>query len=81
MKKSVSCDEKHFFKSVSCCRFPFRCSDKNQDRLREVARNKAFLLANLMDNHIAIIENTGIQLLNIRLSKYYARVFSGMAVW
>ena len=62
MKKSIlSYIEKHPFKSVSCCRFPFRCSDKNQDRLRECGKKQGIILANLILNRIVIVENTRAQ--------------------
>ena len=57
MKKTINCCEKGPFKSKCCCRFPFHCSDKNQDRCSYEARNKAFILANLMHKHIVIVRN------------------------
>ena len=41
---------------------------KKKDRF-SVARNNAFILANLIHNRIVIVENTRVQLL-VRLSKY-----------
>ena len=35
MTKTISYSAKHPFKSVSCCQFPFRYSDINQDRLTQ----------------------------------------------
>ena len=42
MKKTVRYSEKHPFKSVSCCPFPFYCSDKTRIGSEYVARNKTF---------------------------------------
>ena len=61
MKKTISYSEKHPFKSVSCCRFPFLYSEKSRIGSENVVRNKAFILADLMHNHIVIVENTHIQ--------------------
>ena len=50
MKKTMSYTEKHPFKSVfkvNCCRFPFRYSDKNQDRLRECSKKQSIYIGKL----------------------------------
>ena len=61
------------FKSVSCCCFPFRCSDRNKDRPRKYSKkkqqkNKAIILAKLMHYRIIVVENTRVKL-PTRLSK------------
>ena len=61
IKKTISYSEKHPFKSVSYCRFPFRCSDKNKDRFRECSKKQGIILSNLMLNRIVIVENTRAQ--------------------
>ena len=61
LKKTISYSEKHPFKLVSCCQFPFCYSDKNQDRLRECSKKQTFVLANLMHNRIVIVEYAHIQ--------------------
>ena len=61
MKQTISYSQKHPFKSVSCCQFPFCCSDKNQDTLRACNKKQGITLANLMLNRIVIVENTRTQ--------------------
>ena len=65
------CCENDPFKSVMCCRFSFRRSDKKKKKKKrnrkgsaEVVRNQIFMLANWMHNCIVgIVENTHVQIL------------------
>ena len=75
MKKTINYSEKHPFKSVSCCQFPFLCSDKNQGRRREYSKKQGItcILANLMHNRISLLRTLSlVHNFLIRLSKYCA---------
>ena len=48
VKKTINFCEMGPFKSVSCCRFRFpnRCSDKNQDKLRVCSKKQGIYIGN-----------------------------------